>query len=558
MRKIILREKEKVIKMNKKKLVAAVLFLVALLTVGAYAYSGGSGTSADPYQISNAADLASLSTSAASSTLNGIYFKQTADITLSSAFTPIGSASYPFAGTYDGASYKISGLNVSGGEYAALFGCTNSASIKNVRVVSSVSSGTKYVSLVVAKADGNTTISNCSSDGTISLGSGSAINAYIGGIAGYASAGTVIEDSNSSATIASIAPSFNAFIGGIVGQNIGTVKRSTSFAEISGSSSNYLLEIGGIVGENRGSIEGSVNEGAVSGQILSNAAALYIGGVAGCNNGGSIVRVQNTASVGATGYSTYPAYAGGIVGYNNVGTISVAKNSGDITSTGSYAGGIVGVNHASEADSSITDANNAGTVTGSGSIAGGIAGGNTSAGPISHEAAITSSLNSTSGSISVGAVETTEGGISSISNVYVNGATDSNANTVSNLSTVSSLSGLTNAAWVYPKDGFNPSITVVKDLTATEVVGIDKDASANKVAYTIYNPTGSAKNASVVISFFNEGRLVGTKIVENISIRSGYNVYTASSEYVDDSDRVKIVAFSTLSGLVPVADFANY
>ena len=549
--------------MNKKRLFAVVLFLAALLTVGAYAYSGGSGTAADPYQISNAADLAALSTSAASSSLSGSYFKQTADIALdsASAFTPIGNASYPFAGTYDGASYKISGLNVSGGDYAALFGYTDSAAIKNVNVVSSASGGSKYVSLVVAKADGNTTISNCSSDGSISLGSESTLNAYIGGIAGYASAGTVIEGSESSAVISIDQAPFNAYIGGIVGQNVGTVKRSTSFAQITGNSSNYLLAIGGIAGDNRGSIEGSVNEGAVSGDILSDVAVLYLGGIAGSNNGGSIVRTQNNASVDASGHGKYPAYAGGIVGYNNVGTVSIAKNSGNITSTSSYVGGIVGINLASDAVSSITDANNTGTITAeSDGIAGGLVGTNAASGPISHEAIIASSLNSSVpdyGNSAVGSVDTTEGGTSSISDVYVNSISDSYATAVTDLSEVSSLSGLTNAAWVYPKNGFNPSIAVVKDLTATEVIGIDKDASAGKVAYTVYNPSTATKNASAVISFFDEGKLVGTSI-ESISIRSGYNVYTASSEYVDDSDRVKIVAFSTLSGLIPVADFANF
>ena len=71
---------------------------------------------------------------------SGMTFRQTADITLSQTFTPIGvqGASYKwFRGTYDGGGHTISGLTVNtDNKYAGLFGFVNNGTIKNVVLVS--------------------------------------------------------------------------------------------------------------------------------------------------------------------------------------------------------------------------------------------------------------------------------------------------------------------------------------------------------------------------------------------------------------------------------------
>ena len=72
---------------------------------------------------------------------SGMTFRQTADIAFSDQiFTPIGAqGTYgkKFNGTYDGGNHTISGLNVStGDEYAGLFGRVETATIKNVVLVS--------------------------------------------------------------------------------------------------------------------------------------------------------------------------------------------------------------------------------------------------------------------------------------------------------------------------------------------------------------------------------------------------------------------------------------
>ena len=71
---------------------------------------------------------------------SGMTFRQTADITLSQTFTPIGvqGASYKwFSGTYDGGDKTISGLTVNtSSQYAGLFGFVNKGTVKNVRLIS--------------------------------------------------------------------------------------------------------------------------------------------------------------------------------------------------------------------------------------------------------------------------------------------------------------------------------------------------------------------------------------------------------------------------------------
>ena len=89
-------------------------------------FAGGSGTQADPYRIANEAQLRYLATSInADVDWSGKYFQQTADITLTGEWLPIGwalngevngkktaIAAYPFRGSYDGGNFTISGLTI--------------------------------------------------------------------------------------------------------------------------------------------------------------------------------------------------------------------------------------------------------------------------------------------------------------------------------------------------------------------------------------------------------------------------------------------------------------
>ena len=124
------------------------IFLLSAAVSSAWAWKG-SGTSDAPYQITSAADLTQLATDVnGGESYSNMYFKQTADITLSGEWTPIGTQSNPFKGHYDGGGFAIRGLRVTGNyKHAGLFGYISSdlyhgsqifIELKNINIVDCV------------------------------------------------------------------------------------------------------------------------------------------------------------------------------------------------------------------------------------------------------------------------------------------------------------------------------------------------------------------------------------------------------------------------------------
>jgi hypothetical protein len=80
-------------------------------------FSGGSGSSKDPYRISNATQLAfiALQTNKGEKKYSQAFYKLTRDIDLSGHYwTPIGTSAKHFSGTLDGSGHTIKGLAVKG------------------------------------------------------------------------------------------------------------------------------------------------------------------------------------------------------------------------------------------------------------------------------------------------------------------------------------------------------------------------------------------------------------------------------------------------------------
>ena len=89
----------------------------------------GSGTSSSPFLISNEQELRSLAQQvAAGNTYSGKYFRLSQSVALTSAWTPIGTESYPFRGTFDGNGNTVSGMTASG-DYIGLFGYVGSGAV---------------------------------------------------------------------------------------------------------------------------------------------------------------------------------------------------------------------------------------------------------------------------------------------------------------------------------------------------------------------------------------------------------------------------------------------
>lgn len=158
------------------------------------------------------------------------------DIDLSDIdWTPIGTKSRPYTGTFDGGTYTITGLTVNQTrENVGLIGCIGSnGTVKNVKLENVNITGDGYFVGGVAGTNYGT-IENCSVDGTLTNN-----RHYLGGVVGN-NYGSIIGCS-SSGTITGTSPN----VGGIGGQSVGgTIMACYSVANIKGRSSS-----GGVLGQ---------------------------------------------------------------------------------------------------------------------------------------------------------------------------------------------------------------------------------------------------------------------------------------------------------------------
>ena len=234
--------------------------------------------------------------------------------------------------------------------------------------------------------------------------------ALAGGIIGYATPNTVLENCTNYGTVA-----HKCAAGGFAGWNEGTITDGSMAASLGNREAGYTY-LGGVAGVNGGLIQSAypAKDCAVRGDSC-------VGGIAGVNLGvdaaastrkGLIICTGNNSSTGTVEANQY---AGGVAGAN-VGSISLSgKLQSSVTATG-YAGGVAGINtkngiytgricgaeNANGAVSgSVTAANYAGGVAGTNSAeitrvdnyasvrastkyAGGIAGVNAAGGTISY------------------------------------------------------------------------------------------------------------------------------------------------------------------------------
>ncbi|MDD6583778.1 MAG: hypothetical protein PUF07_02090, partial [Bacteroidales bacterium] len=303
-------------------LLAAFLFVAAMMlpasvwaqTVTPEQPAAGDGTSANPYQIANAAQLAWFR-----DWVNGTYTpagggkgtkhetacaKLTADIDMSAvcsetigSWKPIGNWDLYviWSGTFDGNGHTLSNLYVNWTtEYAGMFGYTTGCTIKNI------------------------TFSGVNITGT---------DSYTG-IIGY-----MINSSVTNVTVTGGVITGESVVGGICAKTDGTISHCTNRAQVTG---NY--DVGGICGKSDGTIEYCTNYGAVKGTGNYNSS---IGGiVGGAQRGGSISHCANYGNVEGDGE------VGGILGSGGYGTFSLANviSTGNVTETSSdnTAGMVVG------------------------------------------------------------------------------------------------------------------------------------------------------------------------------------------------------------------------
>ena len=208
---------------------------------------------------------------------------------------PIGARWSPYTGTFDGQGYTISGLyfNNPHSSYVGLFGCIGAnGKISNVGVLDSYFQFSTLGGGVCGVNYG--TVRDCRNTGSV-RGFGS-----IGGVCGFNEKGGIIENSFNEGTVSVSGTGDNVQnVGGVSGNNNGTIKSCYNTASVSGQ-----VSVGGVCGFNSvGTITNCFNEGTVSGQNI-------VGGVCGNGCGVTTTNCFNKGTVRGQ------IHVGGVCGYD--------------------------------------------------------------------------------------------------------------------------------------------------------------------------------------------------------------------------------------------------
>ncbi len=376
------------------------LVIIALLvgTAAEAKYSGGTGEPNNPYQISTAADMNAIG---ADSNDWDAHFLVICDINLAdytgTQFNIIGNYSNRFTGIFDGNDHTISNF---------IYECTNT---NYIGIFSYVGEGGQIKNLSLENVDVNA-VSGAYVGGLVGYNLGEIENCYstgevsgygnVGGLAGYSYEGA-ISNCYATGTVSGWSS-----VGGLVGNNYyGTITNCYSTGGVTGGS--------GLVGGNYyGTITNCYSTGGVTGGS----------GLVG-ENSGTITDCYSTG--GVTGSS-------GLVGENS-GTMTDCYSTGSVTGSGSYVGGLVASN-----SGTINNCYSADSVTGSGSYAGGL---------------VASNSGTITNCYSTGSV---------IGNYYVGGLVGKNCHgTVTNCYSTGNVSGTGDHGYVGGLAGYNAEDAII-------------------------------------------------------------------------------------------------
>jgi len=184
-------------------------------------------------------------------------------------WTPIGTASDPFVGVFDGQGHTIKNYSISASKnYIGLFGA-NAGTIKNLNVaevvVNSQTSGNIYAGMLVGHNSG--IVQYCSSTGDLTAKSGSSTT-YAGGLVGY-NTGVVVNSYSKGSVTTSF--SGTSYAGGLLGYcDGGAAVNSYASVEVNATATNYAYA---------GGFAGYVSKGLISSSFASgNVTSSYYGG----------------------------------------------------------------------------------------------------------------------------------------------------------------------------------------------------------------------------------------------------------------------------------------
>ena len=251
-------------------------------------WEGGDGSPESPYEISTATQLKNFATAVNGKDGNpDAHAKLMNNIDLSSvrgesnSWTPIGSDSRPYTGTFDGAGHTISGLYIgSAADDQGLFGYVGTGgTVQNLSVSGSVS-GNNYVGGVVGQNRG--TFENCDFTGTVTGGW------YVGGIVGYNGTGATVSNCYNTGQVNDSGNS----VGGVVGYNDSSASVANCYYQ---TGKGATVGVGGTTGDNSSQTEIKSLEDFHSGEV---AWRLQNGQTAG--EGGVVPLVWGQSKLGET------------------------------------------------------------------------------------------------------------------------------------------------------------------------------------------------------------------------------------------------------------------
>jgi hypothetical protein len=242
-----------------------------------------------------------------------------------------------------------------------LFGYLSGATISHLVISGSITGG-KYIGILAAYADGQTTITDVDISGSIQ-GQLFEVESGVGGLIGWFSGPQgIIDGITSSVNINcydytgstsffgggmfgvlesncqnSNANSYftiygdysgNVIVGGFAGSISGEINNcySTSYLELYDTYMSQYVYAGGFSGKNSGNIDSCNSNSSTYIYDVSSANNTYLGGFTGYNNG----QISNSYSTGYEGvygtYSSINVYAGGFAGYNDAAIINSYAN----------------------------------------------------------------------------------------------------------------------------------------------------------------------------------------------------------------------------------------
>lgn len=341
----------------------------------ASSFAGGDGTEENPYQISNAAELAYLAKTVneQSSAPEYKYYILTDNIGLGyDEWMPIGLFDYEnqyFYGSFDGSGYTISDLKISqvNAGNIGLFGCTKNSKIKNLTLLGETANITSTAAMNIGEVVGfseNTNIIDCTAKyvniANISVSDTDYSN--IGCVAGKTNGGEIKGCMADESTVFVKSGSFNmGIICGLSDSNL-TDCSVKSTADLFGTTGSAIKNVymGGLCGQQAKDIEKcTVNAGKLSANDISVTNSSYVGGLVGKVSGNvNLCTVKFTDDTQKTiDGESYPvsmsvssgnSYVGGIAGnFTETAKIKDCMYNGksissDASASTSRVGGLVG------------------------------------------------------------------------------------------------------------------------------------------------------------------------------------------------------------------------